>query len=131
MVAEREAGEHEREHELDELRGDEHPAPVERVGEHAAHGREEQQRAELREGEQPDVARRAGEDVAVGAEEHVLHPGADVRREHAAPEHAEVAVTQRGAGGAGDEDDVAVDQGVGNPLRVGVVGTVHLHRPQT
>ena len=131
MLAERDAREHEREDQLDELRGHEHPAPVERVGENAAHRREEQQRTELRECEQPDVARRLREDEPVRAEEHVLHPRADVRREHTDPEHAEVAVSQRGAGGAADQDDVAVDQSVGDPLRVGVIGTVHLHRVQT
>ena len=89
--------------------GDEQPAPVDDVGEQPADRREEQQRAELREEDEADERRRAGQLERVRAEHDVLHPRADVRRERAEVDDAEVAVPQRGLRGAPLVRDVAVD----------------------
>ena len=112
LVGDRHEREQKREAELRELHAHEEPAPVDDVGEQPTERREEQQRPELREEQQTDVGRRTGQLVGVGAEHHVLHPRADVRREGAEVDDAEVAVPQRGLRGAPLERDVAVDQRV-------------------
>ena len=108
IARQRDAREPEREHELRELGADEEPAAVDDVGEQPAERREEQQRPELREEHEADEGRRAGELQRVGAEHDVLHPRADVGREHAEVDDAEVAMPERGLRGAALERDVAV-----------------------
>ena len=116
VMGQREAGEDDGEHELLQLHPDEQAPAVDDVGEHPAEGAEEEERTELGEHQQADVAGIAGQLQRVGAEQHVLHPGADVRRERSAPHDAEVAVTQRGLGRPGGERPVAVDERVGGLL---------------
>ena len=112
IVRQRDAGEPERQHELRELRADEEAAPVDDVGEQAAERRQEQQRPELREEHEADVRGRAGQLERVRAEHDVLHPRADVGRERAEVDDAEVAVPERGLRGAALPRDVAVDERV-------------------
>ena len=78
-------GQHQREHGLLELEGDQQAAPVEGVGDQATDERQQQQRAELGEGEQADEGAGAGQLVGVRAEHERLHPRADVRRERPDP----------------------------------------------
>ena len=112
MVGDRREREQEREAQLCQLHAHEEAAPVDDVGEQSADRRQEQQRSELREEQQADVRRRAGQLVRIRTEHHVLHPRADVRRERAEVDDAEVAVPQRGLRGTPLEGDVAVDQRV-------------------
>ena len=70
-------------------------------------------RAELREVQQADVEPASAVSFKrVRTEHDVLHPRADVRRERAEVDDAEVAVPERGLRGAPLERDVAVDERV-------------------
>jgi hypothetical protein len=77
------------------LGGQDQPALVDAVHDHARREREERDRHELAEAEQPEHERRGGEPVHEPALRHALHPCADHRDQLAGPEQAEIAVAER------------------------------------
>ena len=94
----------------------------------AADHRQQQLGAEVGEAHEADEPGAPGDGVGHRRDDDVLHPAADVRREHPEEEGAEVAVAQGGADGADLGRAVAVEEGVlgllEDELRSVVVGGV-------
>ena len=95
-----EPGQGDAERHLHELHADQERTAREPVGEDTGGDRQQQQRPELREHQQADERRRLGSMLDVRRQREVLHPRADVGQEQPDPDQPEVAVRERGAGGA-------------------------------
>ena len=89
------AREEKRRRELDELGGQKDPAPVEPVRENAAEQREEKKRSGAQKRVEREKRRGTRHREDQPGLRHLLHPGADARREGARPQEAVVAVRER------------------------------------